>query len=111
MGKLGTSKLDVEKIKKLHLQGKNDKEIAVLKELNMKMQKELDVKNQLLSEYDEMFKHLDKLVNMDELNQCSKALASVAFKNTEELLYKLKTKCEKNTEFIKESFNNYWNNQ
>ena len=30
MGKLGTSKLDVEKIKKLHLQGKNDKEIAVL---------------------------------------------------------------------------------
>ena len=30
MGKLGTSKLDVEKIKELHLQGKNDKEIAVL---------------------------------------------------------------------------------
>lgn len=61
--------------------------------------------------FDEMFKHLDKLVNMDGLNQCSKVLASVAFKNTEELLYKLKTKCEKNTEFIKESFNNYWNNQ
>lgn len=61
--------------------------------------------------FDEMFKHLDKLVNMDELNQYSKALASAAFKNTEELLYKLKTKCEKNTEFIKGSFNNYWNNQ
>ena len=30
MGKLGTSKLDVEKVKELHLQGKNDKEIAVL---------------------------------------------------------------------------------
>ena len=30
MGKLGTSKLDVEKVKELHLQGKNDKEIAAL---------------------------------------------------------------------------------
>lgn len=30
MGKLGTSKLNIEKIKELHLQGKNDKEIATL---------------------------------------------------------------------------------
>ena len=30
MGKLGISKLNVEKIKELHLQGKNDKEIANL---------------------------------------------------------------------------------
>lgn len=46
------------KLKMYDTDGK-DKEIAVLKELNMKMQKELDVKNQLLSEYDEMFKHFD----------------------------------------------------
>lgn len=30
MGKLGTSKLNVQKIKELHLQGKNDKEISVI---------------------------------------------------------------------------------
>lgn len=30
MGKLGTSKLDLEKIKELHFQGKNDKEIALM---------------------------------------------------------------------------------
>lgn len=30
MGKLGTSKLNIERIKELHLQGKNDKEIALI---------------------------------------------------------------------------------
>lgn len=97
-------------------------ELSSFKSRNKKMQRILDKEDYTLYHlanylnisdkfFDEMFKHLDKLANMDELNQCSKALASVAFKNTEELLYKLKTKCEKNTEFIKESFNNYWNNQ
>lgn len=97
-------------------------ELSSFKSRNKKMQRILDKEDYTLYHlanylnisdkiFDEMFKHLDKLVNMDELNQCSKALASVAFKNTEELLYKLKTKCEKNTKFIKESFNNYWNNQ
>ena len=97
-------------------------ELSSFKSRNKKMQRILDKEDYTLYHlanylnisdkfFDEMFKHLDKLVNMDELNQCSKVLASVAFKNTEELLYKLKTKCEKNTEFIKESFNNYWNNQ
>lgn len=97
-------------------------ELSSFKSRNKKMQRILDKEDYTLYHlanylnisdkfFDEMFKHLDKLINMDELNQCSKALASVAFKNTEELLYKLKTKCENNTEFIKESFNNYWNNQ
>lgn len=97
-------------------------ELSSFKSRNKKMQRILDKEDYTLYHlanylnisdkfFDEMFKHLDKLINMDELNQCSKALASIAFKNTEELLYKLKTKCEKNTEFIKESFNNYWNNQ